>query len=118
MFKIDFDKVFASKDSDCIKAIGMKENKLYITHHRRARVVRYYEGEPLHIEEARDFTYSYVFPIKKDLEKVYVELTNIDKIDRITLEKKIRAYVPTRMGKENYFIPGIDKSEKLKGERF
>ena len=116
MFRINFDAVFAKQDSDHISKIGMEGNKLYITHHSRARMVQYYEGGSWYYVKSHDNTRSYVFPDKRDLEKIYTQLTDTKTIDRLTLEKMIRKYVPTRLGKTSN-IP-MKEGKGLRGERF
>lgn len=73
MFRINFNTVFAKEDSDHLKGIGIYGNKLYITFHKRMKVVSYYEGD-LHIEKAHDTTYSYTFDNEEELKKTYEEL--------------------------------------------
>jgi len=117
MFQINFDYAFSQMDSDHIKSIGMEGNTLYITHHCRARMVQYYEGGSWYYIKAHDRTRSYMFPIKKDLEKMYAQLVDNKTIDRLKLEKMIRKYVPTRLGKASS-LSMKREGEGLRGERF
>ena len=69
----DIDRIFAAQDSDHISHVGMCDNYLLVTHHRRKRVVFLLDVRPF-IREAFDQVFKYEFPDREKLEEMYKSL--------------------------------------------